>query len=56
MGEADLKSLLAVLAHDEHEANDGADESPHIGEILIKGIVFPFKFLMIGGFEKGELY
>ena len=55
MGEADLVSLLAVLAHDEHEANDGADESPHVGQILIKGIVFPFELFMIGGLEKGEL-
>ena len=56
MGKADLISLLAVLAHNEHEANDGADESPHVGEILVKGIVFPFELLMVGGLEKGELY
>ena len=52
MSEADLISLLAVLAHDEHETNDGANESPHVGEILVKGIVFSFKLLMIGGLEK----
>ena len=56
MGKADLISFLAILAHDEHEANNGSDESPHVGEILVKGIVFPFKLLKIGGFEKRKLY
>ena len=54
MGKADLISLLAVLAHDEHEANDGANEPPHVGEILIKGIVLPFKCHIFGGFEKSK--
>ena len=55
MGEADLIRFLAVLAHDEHEANDGADKSPHVGQILVKGIVFPLELFMVGGLEKGEL-
>ena len=56
MGKADLISFLAILAHDEHETNDGADESPHVGEILVNGIVFPFELLKIRGFEKLKLY
>ena len=56
MGEADLISLLAVLAHDEHEADDGANETSHIGKILVKGIVLPFKLDMVGGLEKDKRY
>ena len=46
-GEADLVGLLGVGAHDENEPDDGADQSPHVGEVgvqLVEGPLVSHRF------------
>ena len=45
LGQTHLIGLLGVGAHDEDEADDGADQSPHVGEVGVQLVEGP----LVGG-------
>ena len=54
-GEADLVSLFGVRSHDEDEANDGADQPPHVGEVSIELVEGPLVGYGLGGLPEDNL-
>ena len=40
-GETDFEGLFVVLSEQEHESDDGADETSHVGKVGVEGVVAP---------------